>query len=72
MIEIETSFQGLYFEGDEKVFVGSPGPVNVIVHVIRIKSKARYVVDHNLDGVVGPSLGVGEGFQLGLEELGDV
>lgn len=72
MIEIETSFQGLYyFEGDEKV-VASPGPVNVVVHVIRVKSEARYVVDHNLDGVVGPSLGVGEGFQLGLEELGDV
>ena len=73
MIEIEPSFliQGLYFDDDEKI-VSSPGPVDVVVHVVRVKSEAGHVVDHNLDGVVGPSLGVGEGVQLGLEELGNV
>ena len=49
-----------------------PGPVDVVVHVIRVHSEAGHVVDHNLDGVVGPSPGVGDGVQLGLEELGDV
>ena len=46
--------------------------MDVVVHVIRVKSEAGHVVDHNLDGVVGPSLGVGDGVQLSLEELGDV
>lgn len=61
----------LYFENVDG-FIASPGPVDVVVHVVRVESEACHVVDHHLDGVVGPSLGVTYGVQLGLEELWDV
>ena len=61
------------FENVEEFrFTASPGPVDVVVHVIRVESEAGHVVDHHLDGVIGPGLDVTQGVQLGLKELGDV
>ena len=46
--------------------------MDVVVHVIRVQSEACHVVDHNVDGVICPSLRVANRVKLGLQELGDV
>ena len=47
-----------------------PGPVYVVIHVVLVKPEAGHVVDEVVVGLI--VLHVGECFQLGLQELGNV